>query len=82
MTVDSKLVAAAVAAAAAAAAYLALRPARKPIKIGYWAIRGLGAPCRMAAEYGSLPYESVEYMVHKTTDGWDRSQWFNEKPSL
>ena len=69
VTVDSKLVAAAVAAAAAAAAYLALRPARKPIKIGYWAIRGLGARAHGGRMRGP-PCESVgTWCTRPPTDG-------------
>ena len=73
------------AAAAVACYFLYSRSAKQPtIKIGYWAIRGLGAPCRMAAAYGGIPYESVEYEVHKLADGsWSRSSWLTDaKPAL
>jgi len=34
-----------------------------PLKIGYWDIRGLGAPLRMMCEHANVCYESVNYMV-------------------
>ena len=82
---------AAVAAYAAAIAYLRDRRwkslvrtrDRAPLKIGYWAIRGLAAPLRMAAAYGGLKYESVEYELQaKPGGGWDRSEWMDKKPAL
>eukprot|EP00441_Pelagodinium_beii_P034034 CAMPEP_0197642626 /NCGR_PEP_ID=MMETSP1338-20131121/16229_1 /TAXON_ID=43686 ORGANISM="Pelagodinium beii, Strain RCC1491" /NCGR_SAMPLE_ID=MMETSP1338 /ASSEMBLY_ACC=CAM_ASM_000754 /LENGTH=413 /DNA_ID=CAMNT_0043215769 /DNA_START=86 /DNA_END=1327 /DNA_ORIENTATION=+ len=33
----------------------------KPIEVGYWAIRGLGAPLRMMCEYASVNYEDKQY---------------------
>ena len=83
--------AAALAAYAAAIAYLRdrrwkslVRTRDRPkLKIGYWAIRGLAAPLRMAAAYGGLKYESVEYELQaKPGGGWDRSEWMEKKPAL
>ena len=52
---------------------------RPKLKIGYWAIRGLAAPLRMAAAYGGLAYESVEYELQaKPGGGWDRSEWMEK----
>lgn len=31
------------------------------IEIGYWKIRGLGAPLRMMCEYGNVEYKDVQY---------------------
>ena len=43
--------------------------------IGYWSIRGLGAPLRMIAEYTQTPYKSVHYNVTQKDDGgWDVSE--------
>lgn len=53
------------------------------LKIGYWAIRGLGAPCRMAPAYAGVEYESVEYTVKpKEGGGWDLSAWHDVKPEF
>jgi len=54
-----------------------------PIKVGYWKIRGLGAPCRMSCAYAETEYESVEYEAFpKEGGGWDVSSWFDVKPGL
>ena len=72
--------AAALAAYAAAIAYLRdrrwkslVRTRDRPkLKIGYWAIRGLAAPLRMAAAYGGLAYESVETARRPLAKGLQR----------
>jgi len=33
----------------------------KPIKLGYWKIRGLAQPIRYLLEYTEHPYEEVAY---------------------
>lgn len=54
-----------------------------PLTVGYWKIRGLGAPCRMICEYGGLEYEAKTYEIHKQADGsYDKSDWFGKKPDL
>jgi len=54
-----------------------------PMKIGYWKIRGLAAPLRMAASYAGCDYESVEYDVKSDGEGgWDLTEWFSVKPDL
>jgi len=50
--------------------------------VGYWAIRGLGAPLRMMCEYANVDYEAKNYEVKGTPGNWDRSSWFEIKPSL
>jgi len=53
------------------------------LHIRYWAIRGLGAPCRMICEYGGLEYEAKLYEAHKQDDGsYDKNEWFGTKPEL
>ena len=54
--------AAAVGAAAYATVYLYLTKRKKTGKItmGYWGIRGLGAPLRMMLEYAGAEYEDVQ----------------------
>ena len=55
------------------------------MKVAYWTIRGLGAPCRMAAWYGGAG-ETTEFVnydcVALEEGGWDRSSWFDVKPGL
>jgi len=52
------------------------------LEIGYWAIRGLGAPCRMAAHYAGADCKFNNYGVTATDDGWDKSSWFDVKPQF
>lgn len=52
------------------------------VTVAYWKIRGLGAPCRMIAEYGGLDYEAKLYEIFKTEDGWDKKSWFDAKAAL
>jgi len=54
-------------------------PKASKILVGYWKIRGLGAPLRMMCEFAGAPYESVEYSVTGTPGNWDRSSWFSVK---
>jgi len=65
--------AAAVGAAAYATVYLYLTKRKKTGKItmGYWGIRGLGAPLRMMLEYAGAEYEDVQYT--------EPGPWFAEK---
>lgn len=51
-----------------------------PIEIGYWKIRGLGAPLRMMCFYAG--YKKVEFPMYELTEkseaeggGWDASEW-------
>lgn len=48
------------------------------VKLGYWAIRGLGQVCRMLLEYTDTPYEERRYI----TIGNDKSDWENDKFKL
>jgi len=50
--------------------------------VGYWAIRGLGAPLRMMCEYAGADYTPVNYELQGQSGSWDASAWFNEKPAL
>ena len=53
------------------------------LEVGYWDIRGLGAPLRMMCEYAGVEYKPVNYTVSpKEGGGWDTSDWFNKKPAL
>lgn len=55
----------------------------EPITVGYWSIRGLGAPLRMMVMYSNVPLHSVNYeLVQKPDGGFDGSSWFDEKPAL
>jgi len=53
-----------------------------PITIGYWSIRGLGAPLRMMASYSGKPYKNEMYDCFKKDGTWDVSSWFDAKPAL
>jgi glutathione S-transferase len=48
-----------------------------PIQLGYWEIRGLGAPCRMMLSYGGVEFKDTRY-------SWDgKGEWFGtDKPKL
>jgi len=55
------------------------------LEIGYWAIRGLGAPCRMVCEFAGADYDSKVYHYHLKSEEkeWDFSEWFEgKKPEL
>jgi len=52
------------------------------LKVGYWSIRGLGAPLRMMCEHAQVPYEAVLYDVAVTAEGFDRSCWFGPKAAI
>jgi len=51
------------------------------MQLGYWAIRGLAQPIRMALALGDVDFEDVRYPVGGAPD-YDRSAWFNVKPNL
>ena len=51
--------------------------------VGYWSIRGLGAPLRMMCEYAGVDYEPRCYdALPQEGGGWDVSDWFGKKPEL
>jgi len=53
------------------------------MKVGYWAIRGLAQPIRMALKHRVIPFEDVTYACVKKEDGsHDRSAWTTVKPTL
>jgi glutathione S-transferase len=53
------------------------------MEIGYWQIRGLGAPLRMMAAFAGVKHDAKLYPVHaKEGGGWDTSAWFDAKPAL
>jgi hypothetical protein len=59
-----------------------------PITVGYWGIRGLGAPLRMMVMYSGVPLNAINYDgIEDRGEGAsvgaiDRSQWLNAKPEL
>lgn len=54
-----------------------------PITVGYWSIKGLGAPLRMMVLYAGCPLNAVNYDLRpKDGGGWDGSAWFDIKPDL
>ena len=53
------------------------------MRIGYWSIRGLGAPCRMMTMYAGVKAKFDVYDVKpKVGGGWDASSWFGPKKEL
>jgi len=58
----------------------------KKVTVGYWSIRGLGAPLRMMCMYSGVPTDVVLYdLKEEVKDGkssWDASPWFGKKPEL
>lgn len=51
------------------------------LQIGYWAIRGLGAPLRMICEYMKIEWDSILYDPIKVGDKWDWDCWFKKGKS-
>ena len=52
------------------------------LEVGYWDIRGLGAPLRMICEYAGVEYNAVNYtLTEKEGGGYDASDWFDKKPA-
>ena len=56
----------------------------QPIEVGYWSIRGLGAPLRMMIMYAGHPLKVVSYALKENAagDGFEGSAWFDVKPAL
>lgn len=53
------------------------------ITVGYWSIRGLGAPLRMMVLYGGGSLKAENYSLkEKEGGGYDASSWFSKKPAL
>ena len=53
------------------------------ITVGYWGIRGLGAPLRMMVMFGGASLKVENYDVAYNSDGgFDLSHWFGSKPAL
>ncbi len=53
------------------------------VVVGYWSIRGLGAPLRMMVMYAGVPLQAENYDVTMPAEGgFDLSHWFGTKPAL
>jgi glutathione S-transferase len=53
------------------------------IEVGYWSIKGLGAPLRMMVMYAGYPLQSSNFDLKINADGgYDGSEWFTKKPEL
>ena len=53
------------------------------VTVGYWSIRGLGAPLRMMAMYAGAKLIAENYDLKcKEGGGFDMSQWKDAKPAL
>jgi glutathione S-transferase len=56
---------------------------QQPITVGYWSIRGLGAPLRMMVMYANHPLNNVMYDAVGIAGGnVDKSCWFSIKPEF
>jgi len=61
---------------------------KKTMKFGYWKIRGLAQPFRMACALGGVDYEEASYEAFPKVDeegkmnGWDVTQWSSVKHEL
>ncbi len=53
-----------------------------PITVGYWSIRGLGAPLRQMLMYCDTPFQCECYDLEMTTSGVNGAAWFSKKPEL
>jgi len=49
--------------------------------LGYWNIRGLAQPIRLALEYTQTPYEDKLYVAGEAP-GYSRDDWLSHKPHL
>lgn len=56
----------------------------EPLEVGYWTIRGLGAPLRMMCEYAGARYTIASFDALAKPDGsYDLDQWMkHKKPEL
>mmetsp|Transcript_3299 Transcript_3299/g.3262 ORF Transcript_3299/g.3262 Transcript_3299/m.3262 type:complete len:263 (+) Transcript_3299:68-856(+) len=52
------------------------------ITVGYWSIRGLGAPLRMMVMFSGVPLNNVMYDLIEKDGKYDGSCWFSVKPEL
>lgn len=51
--------------------------------VGYWSIRGLGAPIRMMLSFAKVNHEVVLYdVVEKDESDWTKESWFHDKKAL
>ena len=58
--------------------------AKKP-RLGYWNIRGFAQPLRLLLAYAGVDFEDTRYNYLPAPgigDGWDRSEWQNERDSF
>eukprot|EP00457_Paulinella_chromatophora_P010844 gb/GEZN01010961.1/.p1 GENE.gb/GEZN01010961.1/~~gb/GEZN01010961.1/.p1 ORF type:complete len:349 (-),score=35.51 gb/GEZN01010961.1/:107-1153(-) len=65
-------------------AQCATEPKPSKVTVGYWTIRGLGAPLRMMVMYSGVPLNAVNYDVkEEKPNKWDAACWFvDAKPAL
>lgn len=56
---------------------------RSPLTVGYWSIRGLGAPLRMMCSYADVKYIAQNHdCTPKEDGGFDLKPWFDDKVAL
>lgn len=52
-----------------------------PVVLGYWAIRGLIAPCRNLCSFLGVPFTEESYVQGPAPD-FDRSSWLSKKATM
>mmetsp|Transcript_17175 Transcript_17175/g.65560 ORF Transcript_17175/g.65560 Transcript_17175/m.65560 type:complete len:269 (-) Transcript_17175:101-907(-) len=55
------------------------RPPPKPVKLGYWQIRGLVEPIRTLCAYGHIEVQPIVYQQGDRSVNFDKSMWYNVK---
>jgi hypothetical protein len=54
---------------------------KNQLVLGYWAIRGLGEPCRLVLHYTKTPYTEKMYEQGEGPE-FSLEEWFSEKQKL
>lgn len=55
---------------------------RKPLRLGYWNVRGEVQPARLLLQYLNVPYTERRYLWKLVGDKWDKSDWLDERLKL
>jgi glutathione S-transferase len=54
---------------------------KNQLVLGYWALRGLAEPCRLALHYTKTPYTDKMYHQGEGPE-FSREEWLSEKQKL
>lgn len=55
---------------------------KKPLRLGYWNVRGEVQPTRLILQYLNVPYTERRYVWKLVGDKWDKSDWLDERLKL